>query len=173
MSETALSTAASPLDERLVFTDVQAGSRDEVIHFLAARLREHGLVRDSFAQALIDRENVYPTGLPTAVIRVAIPHTDVEHVISPAIAVARLATPVTFGEMGSRTGVVDVDLVMTLAVADKSAQLGLLQALIGMFSDQALMAQLKDAPTAHDLFALIEARVAPQITPARPTMGDN
>ncbi len=169
MSETVAVTG--PLDERLFTVGVEADDRESLLRSIAAQLHDAGLVKDTFADALLAREAVYPTGLPTAVIRVAIPHTDVEHVIAPAIAVARLAQPVAFGEMGRSDGQVDAELVIVLAVADKSAQLGLLQALIGMFSDTELMTSLRDASTAHDLFTLINDRVASALAPAPPTDG--
>lgn len=170
MSET---TVTGPLDERLFAIDVEAADRESLLRSISAQLQDAGFVKDSFADALLAREAVYPTGLPTAVMRVAIPHTDVEHVAAPAIAVARLASPVEFGEMGRNDGSVDVELVIVLAVADKSAQLGLLQALIGMFSDGELMTSLRDAPTAHDLFNLINDRVAPALAPAPDTDGES
>jgi PTS system galactitol-specific IIA component len=168
MSDTATS---SPVDERLFAVGVEAVDREALLRSMSAQLLDAGLVKDTFAEALLAREAVYPTGLPTAVMRVAIPHTDVEHVVAPAIAVARLASPVEFGEMGRSDGAVDVELVIVLAVADKSAQLGLLQALIGMFSDAELMTALRDADTAHDLFTLINDRVAPALAATSPTDG--
>jgi PTS system galactitol-specific IIA component len=170
MSET---TTAGPVDERLFAVDVEAADREALLRSMSAQLLDAGLVKDTFADALLAREAVYPTGLPTAVMRVAIPHTDVEHVVAPAIAVARLAAPLEFGEMGKSDGAVDVELVIVLAVADKTAQLGLLQALIGMFSDTELMTSLRDAPTAHDLFTVINDRVAPALAPAPDPDGES
>ena len=37
-------------------------------------------MKETFGQALIDREAVFPTGLKTETFEIAIPHTDVEHV---------------------------------------------------------------------------------------------
>ena len=168
-----MSDVTNGLDARLFAVDVQATDRDALLRSLSAQLLDLGYVKESFADALLAREVKYATGLPTAVMKVAIPHTDVEHVNAPAIAVARLATPVTFGEMGSKDGTVEAELVLVLAVADKNAQLGLLQALIGMFSDTQLMTELKDAPTADALFGLINDRVAAALAPAPDTEGES
>lgn len=166
MHEMAAQSAGGPLDEALISVDVECDDRASLLRDISSQLVRAGYVRETFGQALLDREETFPTGLPTKSMHVAIPHTDVEHVIAPAIAVARLAAPVTFGEMGSRDRTVDVELVLVLAVADSSEQLGLLQELIGMFSDGDLMTALRGAPTANDLFTLINERITPALSAA-------
>ena len=78
-----------------------AATREEALAELAKMLMANNYVHASFAQAVLHRENEFPTGLPTNPVGVAIPHTDIEHVISPAIAVSILANPVQFNEMGN------------------------------------------------------------------------
>src|SRR5512132_875649 len=101
----------------LVIAPLAARDACDAITQLGARMRAAGYVKDSFIPAVIAREQTYATGLPTEGIQVAIPHTDVEHVLRDAIAVGVLAAPVEFGEMGSPGSTVNVRLVCLLAAS--------------------------------------------------------
>ena len=139
-----------------VRTDVVASSATELLRSMAEELRQRGTVKDSFADALLAREEKFPTGLPTAPIGVAIPHTDVEHVNESFVSVARLDQPIAFHQMGANEQTVEVSLVVMLALADSAAQLPMLQSLIGMFSDAATMSAIVEAKGSrelHDVFA--------------------
>ena len=78
-----------------------SGDNDkEVIKQMASALEEEGYVKDTFADAIVKRESIYPTGLPVGEINVAIPHTDPEHVNNAAVCLGILDKPVTFNVMG-------------------------------------------------------------------------
>ncbi|MDT0269636.1 PTS sugar transporter subunit IIA [Streptomyces sp. DSM 44915] len=147
------------IDQDCVLVDVEAASSTELLSRLADDLAERGYVADTFRDALLAREEKFPTGLPTNVLKVAIPHTDPEHVHRSFISVARLARPVAFHEMGNNAATVDVEIVFLLAIADGKSQLGTLQALIGMFSDEPTMRRLRDAADAAALYAVVEDRI--------------
>src|SRR5688572_13356611 len=98
------------LGKALVHIFEDTVTKEEAILTLAALLRDGGYVKDSFGAAVLAREDVFPTGLPTQPVGVAIPHTDVEHVNNSALAVGILSQPVVFMEMGSFDGQVDVEI---------------------------------------------------------------
>lgn len=100
-----------------------------VLRAVAEQALKQGFVRDTFADALLAREKEFPTGLPTP-LPVAIPHTDPEHVLRPALAAVLLDPPVEFGEMGGADRTVAVRLAVVLMVTDPSSQVGLLSRLI-------------------------------------------
>lgn len=106
-----------------------ATSAAGVLRAVAEQALEQGFVRDTFADALLAREKEFPTGLPTP-LPVAIPHTDPEHVLRPALAAVLLDPPVEFGEMGGADRTVAVRLAVVLMVTDPSSQVGLLSRLI-------------------------------------------
>lgn len=109
-----------------------ARTAPEVLSLLAQRAIAAGYAEVTFEQALLDREDAFPTGLPTPT-PVAIPHTDVQHVIRPALAAALLDPPVAFGEMGGSPGrTVDVRVVVALLVTDPKAQVDLLVRVLGV-----------------------------------------
>ena len=92
------------LTEELVLLDVEARDNLDLLRQAAQRLYEQGYVKESYADAVVAREKVFATGLPTVMGGVAIPHTDVEHVNAPAVCIARLKEPVDFAgdEGGAR-----------------------------------------------------------------------
>ena len=87
-------------NQDLVALGIQAEDKETVIKTLSEKLLAQGFVKDSFYQNVLDREEVFPTGLPT-IIPMAICHTESEHVISSAIAVGTVKSPVAFQEMGT------------------------------------------------------------------------
>lgn len=135
---------------------LDTGDAPGVIRALGERLLRSGCVAPTFVDAAITRELRYPTGLPTAV-PTAIPHTDPEHVLTPGIAVATLASPVPFGEMGSAAGTtVDVRLVVMLALQDASTQLTALQNLMRLLQDVDGVQQLLAADDDVELTRQVE-----------------
>ncbi len=78
------------IDSQLVFSQLDAKDSTDVISQLADALYKQGYVNADYKQAVLDREKVYPTGLPSDDICVAVPHTDVKYVKKPAIVFASL-----------------------------------------------------------------------------------
>ena len=83
-------------NESVILLDVEGDNKEEVLATIGNNLVERGLVKESFVPAIIKREGEFATGLPTAGVSVAIPHTDVEHVNKKTISVAVLKNPVDF-----------------------------------------------------------------------------
>ncbi|BEU86710.1 PTS sugar transporter subunit IIA [Selenomonas sp. TAMA-11512] len=148
------------LKEELVLLDVEAEDRFELLGKAADRLKEEGYVKDSYKDAVIAREKVFATGLPTLIGGVAIPHTDVEHVESPAICIARLKTPVDFVIMGDDTETVPVDLIFMLAMKEAHAQLTLLQNLMGILQDEEALKLVKMSTDVKEIADFVVKRLS-------------
>lgn len=131
----------------------------QAITTLGQLLLDQGFVRDTFIQAVLDREKVFATGLPTPEIQVAIPHADVEHVRRSVIAIGVLPRPVEFGEMGNPDGTVQVSIVFMLAVKQSDSLVSLLQNLVGIFQDPIILHQILEAPDRESIAALINAKL--------------
>lgn len=123
-------------DEALIIRNLDGKDSTEVLKCMAANLYKQGYVRDSYADAVIMREENFATGLPTNGYGVAIPHTDIEHVYKSAISFAVLKDPVEFGIMGEETEKTPVKLVFMLAMHDSHSQLAMLQNLMSIFQDE-------------------------------------
>jgi PTS system galactitol-specific IIA component len=134
---------------------LEAASASAAIEFLADRLLALGKVRPSFAQAVIAREATMPTGLPLATLNVAIPHTDPEHVLAPAVAVGTLRFPVTFASMDDPDEKLPVRIIFLLALNDRHRQLELLQYIAGMIQEEPRLRQLLAASDADAMSAVL------------------
>jgi PTS system galactitol-specific IIA component len=127
---------------------MNAASAEEVIRHLSDKLLNAGYVRESFADAVLAREKTIPTGLPlNGLYNVAIPHTDIEHVLKPGIGMATLTEPVVFHNMVSPEETVDVQLVFILALDKPKSQIEMLQEIAGVLQNPEMVAGLINA---HD-----------------------
>jgi PTS system galactitol-specific IIA component len=147
-------TAKLELRPCLVHIFSQPVSRDDSLRELSGRLQLSGYVKESYPQAVIEREKVFPTGLPTQPVGIAIPHTDAEHVYRSALSVGILCEPVAFEEMGNPGSTVEVHIISMLAIADPQAVMTVLRKLAGVFQNRTLLADLKaarDEQTVADL----------------------
>ena len=86
-------------DKEITFFKESVKNKEEGIKKIADEFLEKELVKDTFFQAVIDREKVYPTGLSINDIGIAIPHTDSIHIIRPQIGFMSLKEPVIFKDM--------------------------------------------------------------------------
>ena len=124
--------------ERLCIAGLEAANADGVIRALALRLLACGHVHPSFEKAALTREKRSPTGLPFEGAAVALPHAEPEHVVSPAIAVATLTTPVRFRQMGDPATQLSVQLVVMPALTQKQQAAGELARLLELLQSAAL-----------------------------------
>lgn len=115
---------------------------EEVLSYLAEKLFEEGVVKDTFKEAIIQREEAFATGLLVNEIGVAIPHTESVHVNQSQIAVMTLKTPVMFKQMGDPSIEVPVRIVFMLALQDANAHLTMLQKLIELIQNKELITEI-------------------------------
>jgi len=141
-------------------TRLQADSAEAALRQLAGRMTALGLVREGYADAVLAREQVAPTGLPTRGVGVAVPHAGPEWVLQPAIGFARLVEPVWFREMGSGDQQVPVELVFMLAVKDADSQVDVLSRLVELVQDPDHLARLRQAADEAAILGLLSSLVA-------------
>ena len=147
------------LKNELILLDVEAENQFNLLEKVADNLHQLGYVKDTYKNAVIEREKVFATGLPTLMGGVAIPHTDIQHVNTPAISIARLKNPVDFVIMGDDTATVAVDLIFMLAMKEEHAQLELLQSLMGILQDEEALSFIKKAPTKEDIRKFVSEKL--------------
>ncbi len=137
---------------------LKAETSTEVIAYLGKLLVAAGYVRASFIDAAVSREKELPTGLPlNGSINAAIPHTDVEHVIKPGLAMATLAQPVIFQNMAVPDESVPVQLVFLLALDKPKAQIEMLQEIAGLLQQPDIVAGLTEANNFEEVRKLLVA----------------
>lgn len=130
---------------------------EELICNIANKLFKAGFVKETFAQAAIDREKQLPTGLPLAGgLNAAIPHTDIEHVIKPALGLVTLKKEVTFQNMISPQEAVPVRFAFILALEKPKAQVEMLQEIASVLQNSALVENLIKAESYENVIKALK-----------------
>ncbi|RSL30553.1 PTS sugar transporter subunit IIA [Salibacterium salarium] len=148
------------LDETLILDDLDDTTNESVLRTLATNLYKKEFVKESYIQAIIDREEQFATGLPTKGPSVAIPHTDKEHVIQKSLSVGILKKPVDFGIMGEEKETTSVDIVFMLAMDDEHSQLSMLQRLMKIFQDEEQLLFLKNTKDKKKMVNVLQDALA-------------
>lgn len=130
---------------------------EEVIKLGSSLLLSVGTVKDTYEQNVLDREERFPTGIPTDSIGVALPHTDSEHVNTSQIAFLSLARPVMFRYMADKSTDVPVSLVFMIAMREPHEQVGILKNLMGLLRDRKALAALQACTDKTDLSNMLLA----------------
>ncbi len=145
------------LKPEYILTNLSGDTKEEIIKKMSDYAEKLGLVNDKFYDDVMERERIYPTGLPTEGLKVALPHPiEKSSILKPAILIAKLAKQVAFKEMGDGVRDVMVDMVFLLAVKGAQEQLGVLQSIVGMFSSQKAIEALKNANTEEEILNAIK-----------------
>lgn len=149
-------------DPQVNWPSMEAASSGEAIRKLGAGLFEAGYVKESYVDAVLEREKVFPTGLPFERVGIALPHTDIEHVVRPVIALSTLKKPVVFQNMGDASLSVEVRMIVMLAMKNSEFQLALLSRLIETLQDAAFVDALLQTATKEELAEAMSNRINAQ-----------
>lgn len=144
----------SNVHEELILVNVEAENYEEAIRKVGKRLFDNGYVKDTYIDAVVAREVDFPTGLHLEGIDIAMPHTAGIHVNTPAVCVAKLAKPVEFSHMGDPETKVQATLLFMMAIKNPDEQIETLQAVMGIFTNQEAIEELKAAKTEAELFSV-------------------
>ncbi|WP_019554652.1 PTS sugar transporter subunit IIA [Propionispira raffinosivorans] len=146
-------------DETVIRVGIEAVDCYDALDQLANTLCNAGYVKKSYVDAIITREKIFPTGLPTGKYGVAIPHADICHVNSSMIAVGILKDPVEFKNMGDIEDTVSTKIIFMLAMNNSENQVKLLSAFMGNLQDQELLKNLAEAKNVHSVIKLIDGKI--------------
>ena len=145
--------------EDLVVNGVDAKDAEDAILQVGQYLLKAGFVKDTYIDAVAKRETEFPTGLQLKEMGVAMPHTAGVHVNTPAVCVAKLAHPVTFGHMGDPDTKVQAELLFMMAIKDPNAQLETLQKVMGVITNPAAVAEFKAAGDKAALYKVAQTYI--------------
>jgi PTS system galactitol-specific IIA component len=141
------------IEAGLCFVGLDVASDEEAVRALARALLSAGKVTASFEFEAVSREKRSPTGLPFPGGAIAIPHAEPELVRRPSLAIATLARPVTFREMGNPASQLEVALVVMPALTAREQAGAGLAKILSLLQDSALRAELHAATDGVALFA--------------------
>lgn len=140
-----------------IILHLPAKNAKEVVLALGNRLQQAGYVKDTFVQAALIREQSMPTGLPLmGNANAAIPHTDIEHVIKPGVALATLTEPVIFQNMANPEEPVKVKIVFLLALDQPKAQIEMLQEIASVLQNPDLIQKLIEANQPDEIIEILQ-----------------
>lgn len=129
---------------------------EQVERRIAGILTEQGYAKDTYAQAIVDREANFPTALDMSGLNVAIPHCDVANVNKAAFCMAVLKNPVDWHKMDEPEETCKVSVVVMLALTEAHAHLEMLQKVIAFVQDQELVAKVIASETPEQAFELVK-----------------
>lgn len=147
------------LRKDLILLNLDCKDSQEVIRTLAEAFVQKGVVKESFVEAVLEREKNYPTALPATAYDIAIPHTVSKHVIEPAMAVGILKHPVEFHQMGSPEILLHPQAVFMLAISDPKDQLTLLRRIMKLLQNKELLLAVRAAKTEEEVYNLLKPAV--------------
>lgn len=141
----------------LIVTNIEVKNNEEIFNVLYKKLLQNGYVKESFLDAVIKREKIFPTGLLLNSYNVAIPHTDAEHVLKPAIALATLSTPVIFKNMANPQEDVNVNVIFMIALNSSHSQVKMLQQLVELIQSEAFLEKILAVKGGDDIIEIIKS----------------
>ncbi|MFJ5315702.1 PTS galactitol transporter subunit IIA [Pectobacterium versatile] len=136
---------------------------DEVLEHIHEKLRSEGIVKDSYLNALREREAEYPTGILLDGYSVAIPHCDSKHANHPSIYIIRLPEPVLVNQADGDEKLW-IKLVVNLVVTDPTDQLQLLKALFSRLQMEDFYHKLLELPADEAKELFISTIIQQQLT---------
>jgi len=148
------------LDPDLMKANLEVSTKEEVLKTLANILFLNKYVKESYYDAVLEREKLFPTGLPTENIGVAIPHASENHAIKPGIAIAVLKKPVKFNVMGDLNTEIDIKVVFMIAITNPDDQIKLLQDLIGLVQNEEFLLNISNCKDVDSMRIITEKYVS-------------
>lgn len=134
----------------------KASNAQDAIKWLTHPLIQSGHVTPEFADDVWRREQIFPTGLPTQPLAVAIPHADPDHVNKSAVCIGVLQSPVQFRQMGTDGSLIlDPRIIFLLAIKEKEKQVGMIQQLIALIQAPSLLEGLVTAKNSQEVMVLV------------------
>ncbi len=152
------------IDEEIIILNLKAADSADVISQMGELVLKAGLVREGFIQAVLRREQKYPTALPTR-IPVALCHTDAEYLLGSFIGVATLAESVPFREMGNPARSQPVEIVFLLGITEKGEHMDVLKSVLKLIQDEPVLRTIREAGSTADLKKIVAGYLMPESAP--------
>ena len=146
------------LDNVLVLK-VNKKTRQEVLKELSDAAIEAGYAKAGYHQAILEREEKYPTGLHIPLIEVAIPHADAEWAIKPSVTIGIMENPVAFQPMDGAGGDVQAGLVFMLTIEEPKNHIDFLRAFSSVMGQPEILVEFAESGDAAPLIEKIRANM--------------
>ena len=125
--------------------------RQTLLRKLAVEMIERGYAKPELADAVINREEEYPTGLELKDgVGVAIPHADAKYILRPFIAVMRPKKDIIFQHMVDRREI-QVSIIIFLGLNESGSHIKMIEKLATIFENEEYLEKLKYIKESHEL----------------------
>lgn len=152
-----MSTSLTELEN--IFVDIEVKDFETVIPLLVKPLIVNQDVLEDFPNQVIERERIFPTGLPTEPYGVAIPHTNAEFVINNKVTIATLKNPIQMEVMGGMDeDAIDVTIIFLLALGQSNKQLNILQKLMSILNQEDILTRIKNG-TKEEIYKIAKEEI--------------
>lgn len=142
---------------QIINPEMDAQDDKDAIKKIGEILKNAGYVNSAYIDAVLERENNFPTGLQLLTSAIAIPHATPEgNVLKNGIAVAKLKKPVKFHSMENPDETVDAKFVFLLALKDSGQHLAILREMFTSFQNPDVIQALQDSTAAEQILGIME-----------------
>lgn len=139
----------------LVYRNLEFNTSNDLLSFLADKLKEEGFAKEGYKEAILKREAEYPTGLP-ADVKIAIPHCDHTLVNKSAIAVGVLNNTVNFQAMDDPSKTLDVQIVIMLALDEPHGHIEMLQKIVQLIKSSEDLKKIIEVTSDEEVLQVID-----------------
>ncbi|WP_040213218.1 PTS sugar transporter subunit IIA [Clostridium polynesiense] len=139
------------LNKDLIVLEADVSSAEECIRLAADLFEKYGYVKEGYGDAVVEREKIYPTGLPGKGINIAIPHTNNKLVNKPGIAVILPKNSVGFTMMGTDDKVLDCEIIIPLVIYDSHMQIEVLKKMTKIIKDGEVLKKIRDSKSKKEI----------------------
>ena len=144
--------------QELIFLDLPYQDLKSAIIFAGEQMTNLGLVEESFAESVLAREAILPTGLQLGDYGVAIPHTDASHIKQSAVSVLVFKEAIVVNSMIDPSKSISTKLVFLLAVREPDGQIEVLKELMNLFKDVEVLRVIEQSKDANKVLTLINKK---------------
>lgn len=149
-------TSKNLVEENSIFLNQDLDNFEDVVQLIGNQFLQNGAVKETYTQAVIEREKIFPTGLPADGYNIAIPHTDCDHVNYPSVGIITTNKPIEVSMMGSPEVKLNCQIFFPLAMEHPKKQLDLLKRLMKFFQKRDNLEAIHDAVSKEEVLEVVQ-----------------
>lgn len=119
-------------------------------------LQNEGYVTEHFLEAIIAREQEFPTGIMTNSMPIAFPHVDAQYVKKNALIICTCHPPLMFNRMDEMQSTLDVKIAFILLIKESQIHMKTIAELTKIWQNEALLEFIYNANSNKEIIHWIE-----------------
>lgn len=141
----------------LVLDDIK--TKEDAIGHISEYLEDKGYVNSQYVNATIKREHTFPTGLETKPIGIAVPHSERENVIKPAVIMGICKNPIEFYKMEDSESKMNVGVIFLLALEGENSHLNYLKNIVNYCKYEDKLKKLYYAESTDEAYKIFMSQI--------------